>query len=143
MTDPIEAPDAEDPSDEEDVPVPSPAPSEPSEEEQAEEEEHETPAAPEEPAEEQPQGLSEKELERGLAKLEREAERHFNRVREVMGEEAAMLQECPLCDPLIPGLIMPSPQLPDRFPAVRAFIGDREPENWQPDTHRHRCAPCA
>src|SRR5258708_39986495 len=70
---------------------------------------------------EQPEGLSQKQLEQALGKLEREAERHSKRVTEIMGSEIELLLTCPLCDPVTPGPIMPTPATPQRFSAVREF----------------------
>src|SRR5439155_19144906 len=69
----------------------------------------------------EPEGLSQKQLEQALGKLEREAERHSKRVTEIMGSEIELLLDCPLCDRLTPGQIMPTPATPERFPAGRAF----------------------
>jgi hypothetical protein len=91
---------------------------------------------------EQPQGLSEKDLEKTFSKLDREAQRHKGRIEEIMGEDAAMLVACVLCEPLMPGFVMPTPATPERFPAVRAFMGDAEPQEWQQDPNTRTCQTC-
>ncbi len=90
-----------------------------------------------------PPALSQKQLEKALDKLDREAERHAKRVVEIMGEDVGMLLDCPMCDPLTPGKIMPTPQTPDRFPAVREFMGDAQPVEWQQDPNTRTCMTCA
>lgn len=89
-----------------------------------------------------PEGLSEKELNRALDKLDREAKRHHERVAAIMGSDIEMLLDCPLCDALTPGKVMPSPQTPERFPAVREFMGDAQPEAWNEAQDAHRCEVC-
>jgi hypothetical protein len=120
-----------------------PAPDEltPDEEEAAEQEEQQG-ALPDEGEQEQPQGLSEKQMEQAFGKLERETTRHANRVQEIMGEDVAMLLPCPLCEPLIPGFVMPTPDTPQRFPTVREFMGDAIPEDWQQDPNTRTCVTC-
>jgi hypothetical protein len=95
---------------------------------------------PEQPA--QPEGLSEKQIEAGFRKLDREAERHRNRVKEIMGEEYGVLLACPMCDQINPGYVMPTPEVPQRFPAVREFMGDSQPRELKHDQNLSRCQVC-
>lgn len=88
------------------------------------------------------EGLSQKDLEKGMKALDREADRHRKRVQEIMGADFDMLAACPLCDPIFPGFIMPTQALPERFPAVRAFIGDPEPRELKHDPHSDACPEC-
>jgi hypothetical protein len=134
---------------EQEQPTVEPQPAEPAEQEE-EEGELETTGVPGEgegdsdgegePSESPP--LSEKELEKRLKSLDSEAQRHANRVKQIMGDDAAMLVPCPLCETIIPGFVMPTPKTPERFPDVRAFMGDSQPRslNSAPDTAR--CQVC-
>lgn len=97
---------------------------------------------PIEPEPEQPQAQSPRELEQLFGKLERETERHTKRVHEIVGASASDLLECPLCDDLIPGFIMPTPDTPERFPAVRQFMGDAQPAAYQQDPNTRTCVTC-
>lgn len=81
-------------------------------------------------------------MEKGVDRLAREAVRHRNRIEEIMGEDALVLQPCVLCEEIIPGFVMP-PALDDaRKAKVRVMIGDKEPAAWQADLHSRRCADC-
>ena len=91
----------------------------------------------------EPEGLSQKQLEQALGKLKREAERHSKRVTEIMGSEIELLLDCPLCDRLTPGQIMPTPATPERFPAVREFMGDAQPAEYEQDPNVRQCQSCA
>lgn len=90
---------------------------------------------------EQPQAKSEKEIEKGLKALEKEAQRHANRVGEIMEEDAQHLLRCELCAPLIPGFRWP--QVPDdQRAAVMLAIGfDPEPD-LRSDTQSGVCPGC-
>jgi hypothetical protein len=131
------------PEPDEAAPDEQPTPIQPPDEEEAGEEEliEGEPDAPDAP--EQPEGLSEKQLEKALGKLDREAERHAKRVAEIMGSEIDLLIDCPLCDPLTPGKLMPTPATPERFPAVREFMGDAQPADYQQDPNTRTCKTCA
>src|SRR5438105_13073989 len=112
-----ETPDEQTPDEEtqeQDGPAPDSAPaSEPAEEEEAAEGgELEPEPGQEQASPPEPQGLSQKQMEKALDKLDREATRHHSRVVEIMGEDVSMLLDCPLCDPLTPGKIMPTPKVP-------------------------------
>ena len=142
-----ETPDEQTPDEEtqeQDGPAPDSAPaSEPAEEEEAAEGgELEPEPGQEQASPPEPQALSQKQMEKALDKLDREATRHRSRVEEIMGEDVAMLLPCPLCDPLTPGQIMPTPATPERFPAVREFLGDAPARELQADPQAHRCETC-
>jgi len=113
------------------------------EEMEAAEEAEDQAAEPEPEPEPEPEGLSQKQLEQALGKLEKEAERHSKRVTEIMGSEVELLLTCPLCDRLTPGQIMPTPETPERFPAVREFMGDAQPAEYQQDPNTRTCQTCA
>jgi hypothetical protein len=138
QTQPDESPELHSPGEYE----PAPVEPTPDEEDEANEEDGMPIGGTDEPEPEQPQGLSEKDLEKTFAKLDREAQRHKGRIEEIMGEDAAMLVPCVLCEPLMPGFVMPSPKTPERFPAVRAFMGDAEPQAWEQDPNTRTCQTC-
>src|SRR5579885_2478441 len=71
--------------------------------EQADDDEQPAEPVPNEQPETGPPPLSEKELNKALAALDKEAQRHRTRVTEIMGEEALLLQQCPLCEPHLAG----------------------------------------
>lgn len=90
-----------------------------------------------------PEGPSQKEIEETYKKLDKETERHVKRIAELVGEEAfAMLVGCELCEPSMPGFRWPRPPADNVKEAVRFAIGDRQPENWQPDQYSRRCDAC-
>jgi hypothetical protein len=91
---------------------------------------------------EQPQALSEKQLEARLKRLDKASQTWRERVGTIMEDDAAMLMPCPLCEQIIPGFVMPTPATPERFPAVRTFMGDAEPQEWQQDPNTRTCQTC-
>jgi hypothetical protein len=91
---------------------------------------------------EQPQAMSEKDIEAAFRKLDREADRHRKRVSEIMGDEFGVLLACPLCDAVNPGYVLPTPDVPQRFPAVREFMGDSQPRELKHDQNISRCQVC-
>src|SRR5437660_4391309 len=164
MTEPM--PDPTNP-DEEQPPEPLEEPqpdAEPTEEEQAEEEEP-TPAEGEpEPQEEQPQAMSEREIEKVNDQLDRETARHLTRVYEVFGgnvEELSRLPKgelrlrtvqthlsemgfapCVMCEPNMPGIVVPQAMTAERLNTIRLAIGDRQPRELRPDPHSQECPEC-
>lgn len=71
-----------------------------------------------------PQGMSEQQVERINRSLESEARRHAKRIVEIMGDDdAGVLEQCPLCLPLIPGFRYPQPPVAEQLEAVKAAIG--------------------
>lgn len=85
---------------------------------------------------------SEKEIEKVFDRLGKEAKRHRDRLSEIMADDATLLLPCPLCDPLIPGFIMPTPDVPDRFAAVREFMGESPESELPADPRSMRCEVC-
>lgn len=85
---------------------------------------------------------SEKEIEKVFDRLGKEAKRHRDRLSEIMEDDATLLLACPLCDPLIPGFIMPTPDVPERFPAVREFMGESPEPELPADPRSRRCEVC-
>jgi hypothetical protein len=84
----------------------------------------------------------EKEIEKVFDRLGKEAKRHRDRLSEIMADDATLLIACPLCDPLIPGFIMPTPDVPERFPAVREFMGESPASELSDDPRSMRCEVC-
>lgn len=81
--------------------------------------------------------LSEVDVDRAIAKLEREATRHANRVSEIMGADAQELESCPLCAPAIPGFRFPVPVDDEQRAAVLVTLGvDPDPEYVAADDAR-------
>ncbi len=113
------------------------------EEEEAASEEVEGQEGEAESEPEQPQGVSEKQIEQVFKKFEKSSRVWRDRVATIMGGDAEVLLPCPLCDANIPGYVMPSPDVPDRFPAVREFMGDAQPADYQQDPNTRTCKTCA
>jgi hypothetical protein len=79
-----------------------------------------------------------------LDKLGREGRRHRDRLAEILREDVLALVPCELCRPDLAGWVDRTQPIPDEVKArVRVQIGDREPENWQPDQYSRRCDTCA
>ena len=102
----------------------------------------ESPETPEEPESTvQPQGTSEKDIEKAMDKLGREAKRHRDRISEVMGEDALALLPCELCWPPAPGFRFP--QIPeDQRASVMLAIGFDPDPDFRSDTQSAVCADC-
>lgn len=86
---------------------------------------------------------SERDIEQAMDKLARENERHAKRVAEVMGDDFATVDVCPLCEPFTAGWIFPgNPIPPEQWHAVQLSVGlTPEPVLRQnPDTET--CALC-
>jgi len=127
----------------EEAPQQEPQPSpEPSEEEQEAEDEEEQPGQPEEPEQEQPKALSQKDMENRLKRIAKSAEVWRARIPEVFEGDAEMFMPCPMCDAITPGYILMAPNVPERFPAVRVFMGDSQPRELRPDPDTEQCAVC-
>jgi hypothetical protein len=132
-------------------PAPEPEPGAPFEEPEPEQEQ---PDAEPEPGE-GPQGeLTEEQIEKLQAQAEKdaqkvrdrldgEAERHRKRLAEILQEDVLSLVPCELCRADLAGWVETATPLPDEVKQrVRIQIGDREPENWQDDPHSARCSAC-
>jgi hypothetical protein len=89
------------------------------------------------------QAQAEKDAAKLREKLDREAERHRTRLAEILQEDILTLVPCELCRADLAGWVETQVPLPDEVKQrVRIQIGDREPENWQKDTHSERCSVC-
>lgn len=86
--------------------------------------------------------LSEGEQAKILDKLDREAERHRNRLTEILKEEALSLLPCELCNPRHAGWVDLSQITPELRQRVRIMIGDREPVERRHDPYSARCEAC-
>lgn len=86
---------------------------------------------------------AEKDAEKLRGRLDAEAERHRTRLAEILQEDVLTLVPCELCRADLAGWVETQVPLPDEVKQrVRIQIGDREPENWQKDTHSDRCSVC-
>lgn len=112
-------------------------------EEEAADAEEPTSEPVEEPEQETPDGLSEKQLEAGRKKLEAEGTRHRNRVSEILGEEAQHLIPCPLCEGFVDGLIFPVLPPEDVIARTRVAIGMPDLSNYQQAKDARQCPDCA
>ena len=140
MNEPAAEPEQDIPLEEPEEPVspeePEPTP-EPTEEPEAPQEPSEGPSAP--------SGDSESQMRKNLVSLEKEATRHANRVSEIMGEAASVLEPCPRCAPNIPGFIFP-PALAavddEQKQAVLASVGMGVRPEYRTDPDAHICETC-
>jgi hypothetical protein len=114
----------------------------PDEDEEAHEAE-EVEGAEGEPEPEQPQARSEKDIEAIHNKLDREHKRHMSRIFEIMQGDVETLRPCPLCEPNMAGIVNMTPETEQRFPAVRQFMGDAQPADYQQDPNTRTCQTCA
>ena len=83
-------------------------------------------AEPDEVADESasaPAALDDREIERRLKALDREATRHAARVTDIMGEDALTLVPCPMCVGFAPGFMFPWSVEDEQRAAVLAAIG--------------------
>jgi len=115
----------------------------PSEEEEAAEEEQAQESEQVEGVPPEAQAVSQKQIEQVWKKFEKSSAVWRRRVVEIMEGDADVLMLCPLCDPLIPGYVMPAPDVPERFPAVREFMGDAQPAEYEQDPNTRTCQSCA
>lgn len=126
--------------------APEPTPLAPDEtDEDGEQEQEGEPAAPVAPDEHTPEGappVSQKEIEQVWRKFEKSSQVWRKRVAEIMGDAVEVLIPCPLCDDNIPGYVMPAPDVPERFPAVREFMGDAQPVAHEQDPNTRTCQTC-
>lgn len=83
--------------------------------------------------------MTEKEIEQGLAKLNREAQRHESRVREIMGADFDGLLRCELCDWEVPGFRFPAEVDDEKRAHVLEAIGMGA---WGERVHDPDCAQC-
>lgn len=90
----------------------------------------------------QAKATSEREMEKAIAKLTAEGERHANRIREIMGDDADGLVPCELCLPITPGFRWDrSPDEPT-VAAVRVAIGMPDLSNYADSVTERQCPDC-
>src|SRR5882724_4490732 len=97
--------------------------------EEAEAEEAEVEQEPE--PEPEAQALSQKDMEDRWKRIGKSAAVWRKRLPEVFEGDVEMFAPCPLCEPLTPGYVMLTPDTQERFPAVREFMGDAQPAEYQ------------
>jgi hypothetical protein len=134
QTEPVEP--AEEPQEE---PTLEPEP-DPDEEDEEAEGEPEEPA--EEPAPEEPTGLTEKQLEATRKKLDAENARHRGRISDLIGDEAVLLEPCPLCSGFADGYRFPVVPPDDVIEATRVAIGLPDLSNYQQAKDARECPDC-
>lgn len=116
-------------------------------------EELETPETPEEPEDEpdqheppphepQPPALTEKDIERMMGKLEKEATAHSNRISAILGEEANDLVRCAMCSPVTPGFYFPQYLDDEVRAAVTEALGLGQDAALQADDEARMCERC-
>jgi len=89
-----------------------------------------------------PPGISEKELEANHRKIETARKNFYNRISEIMGEDAQQLVECPACSYFVPGLIFPV-EFDDTVKiALWHYMGLPDPNEVADAPDRHVCATC-
>lgn len=89
-----------------------------------------------------PPGMSEKELEANHKKIDRARTTFYNRVSEIMGEDAQQMVECPACAYFVPGMIFPQ-EFPDQIKAeLWPYLGLPDPSEIADAPDRHVCATC-
>lgn len=94
-------------------------------------------------AEPEPQGLSQADIEKRMAQLEKEAARHEKRVAEIMADDFALLVPSPV--DWTPGYIFGVPEmLPsgEQIAALFALLGEAPPTEYPDDPGREACDVC-
>jgi len=116
-----------------------------SEEASDEPEEGESEEAPEQAEDRARAARDQKELDKQRAQLDREDERHFKRLNEILGADTANLLQCPMCSHFFAGYLPPPTALaipPEKVQIMRAFLGMPDLSNIQDDPDIHRCDRC-
>lgn len=91
---------------------------------------------------EQPAEDSEKRMRQAGEKLDREAERHWNRIKEIMGPDADSLVPCELCFVKTPGFRWDAAPNEETSAAVRIAIGLPDVSNFAPSSTERTCDDC-
>src|SRR5438132_442011 len=147
MTEPAETADAPEPESPEQAPV---EPSEPTEPPAEGEEQGEQPDAaetpPEEPAPGTPAGaVGDKELEKMFKRVETANAAYAKKLGDIMGEEATVLQECPLCAAPFLGFIFPPAMKPvsaEVKAKVLTAVGEEVSQVSERDRYARQCDSC-
>lgn len=85
---------------------------------------------------------SEKRMRQANERLNRENERHWNRIQEIMGPDAAQLVPCELCFELTPGFRWDAAPNEAKAAAVRIAIGLPDVSNYAPSATERMCDDC-
>lgn len=85
---------------------------------------------------------SEREMEKKLRALDREAVAHAARVEKIMGDDFESVVGCPLCAPNIPGFRFPFPPQPEVVAAVKEAIGEPASPAYSRDSYSRACELC-
>lgn len=93
-------------------------------------------------AEAEARAQSEREMEKKLRALDREAVAHAARVEKIMGDDFESVVGCPLCAPNIPGFRFPFPPQPEVVAAVKDAIGEPASPAYQRDSYSRACDLC-
>lgn len=86
-----------------------------------------------------------KQQDKDREKLDRENERHDKRVREIMGEDAAYLVNCPLCGDVSTGFLMVQEEgviSEDHLSKLKELLGIGLPSQLRPHPTAHKCETC-
>lgn len=100
------------------------------------------PSEPPEPVEGQTEPLTERQLNAALDKLDREAKRHRDRISEVLGEDALLLQECPLCEAHLAGWRFARLPDEDEWRAITAAVYGIENVSYNTAGYVQPCPDC-
>lgn len=90
----------------------------------------------------QAKATTERELEKALQSLTKEADRHAERVRQIMGDDAEGLVPCELCWEHAPGFRWNRSPDPETVAAVRVVIGMPDLSNYRPSATERICDDC-
>lgn len=85
---------------------------------------------------------SEKRMRQAGERLDREAERHWNRIKEIMGPDADSLVPCELCFVKTPGFRWDAAPNEETTNAVRIAIGLPDVSNYAPSSTERTCDDC-
>lgn len=86
--------------------------------------------------------LTDRELEKAMKALDNEEQRHAKRLAEIMGEDFATLQRCPLCPSPFPGYRWPVPPPAEVIAAVKEAIGEPAQPAFRADSYSKVCELC-
>lgn len=92
--------------------------------------------------EEAPAEDSEKRMRQATEKLDRESERHWNRIKEIMGADANALVPCELCFVKTPGFRWDAAPNEETSARVRVAIGLPDVSNYAPSATERTCDDC-
>jgi hypothetical protein len=93
----------------------------------------------------EPQGLSEKEIEKINQRLETLRNNTAKRLGEIMGEDAQFLVPCPLCNDPTPSMVWPAgstPLSPEKVAAVSTYLGLPDLSQLEDSPDVQQCPQC-